>query len=419
MTSQSEGDSGPGRLFLDNSTSPTLTTLVVVAATAALSMNFFLPSLPSMASFFSVDYALMQVAVSGYLGVTAVLQLIMGPLSDRYGRRPVLLASMGIFIVATVGCALSKSAEAFLFFRMMQAAVASGIALARASVRDTLEPDKAASLLSYVTMGMALGPMLGPVAGGVLEQWYGWQSTFWALLLIGALALLLIWFDFGETNQHMSSSFSEQFRQYPALFRSRRFWGYALTAAFASGAFFAFLGGAPYVARSILGMSPASLGFYIGLISVGYAVGNFISGRKAAEVGLNRMMLVGTFVASFGLILSSLLFMAGLYHPLSLFAPVMFVGLGNGLTMPSSNIGMLSVRPHLAGSASGLGGALMVAGGAALAATTGALMGHGWGVWPLLFMMLAASVGASVTALYVIHVEHIVQREADEAASAV
>ena len=121
MTSQSESDTGPVRLFLDNSTSPTLTTLVVVAATAALSMNFFLPSLPSMASFFAVDYALMQVAVSGYLGVTAVLQLIMGPLSDRYGRRPVLLASLGIFIVATVGCALSKSAEAFLFFRMMQA----------------------------------------------------------------------------------------------------------------------------------------------------------------------------------------------------------------------------------------------------------------------------------------------------------
>ncbi len=358
-----------------------------------------------MAGFFAVDYAVMQMAVSGYLGVTALLQIIMGPLSDRYGRRPVMLASLSIFVLATAGCALSTNAETFMFFRMMQAAVASGIALSRASVRDTLPPAQAASMISYVTMGMALGPMLGPVAGGLLEQWFGWQATFWALIVFGGFALALTWLDFGETNTHMTSSFSEQFRQYPALFQSRRFWGYALTAAFASGAFFAFLGGAPFVARSLLGMSPASLGFYFGFISLGYVIGNFISGRYATRVGLNRLMLSGTFVASFGLVLSCVLFAAGVYHPFALFGPVLFVGVGNGLTMPSSNIGMLSVRPHLAGSASGLGGALMVAGGAALAAITGALMGHGWGVWPLLFMMLAASLSASVTAWYVITVE--------------
>jgi len=216
---------------------------------------------------------------------------------------------------------------------------------------------------------------------------------------------MLTWFDFGETNTHKSVSFSAQFKQYPALFGSRRFWGYALTAAFASGAFFAFLGGAPFVARNILHMSPASLGFYFGFISLGYFIGNFISGRYAVRFGLNRMMLAGTFIASFGLLLSCTLFLSGLYHPFSLFGPVVFVGIGNGFTMPSSNIGVLSVRPHLAGSASGLGGALMVAGGAALAAITGALMGHGWGVWPLLLMMLAATTSASLTAWYVISVE--------------
>ena len=122
--------------------------------------------------------------------MTAVLQIILGPLSDRFGRRPVILASLLIFAIATVGCALSQSAEAFMFFRMMQAAVTSGIALSRASVRDTLAPDQAASMVSYVTMGMALGPMLGPVAGGLLEQWFGWQSTFWALIVFGVICLL-------------------------------------------------------------------------------------------------------------------------------------------------------------------------------------------------------------------------------------
>jgi len=148
MTEQVDAVNGPARRFLDKQTPPTLFTLMTVAAVAALSMNFFLPSLPSMAKFFDVDYAVMQVAVSGYLGVTAILQIIMGPLSDRYGRRPVMLASMLMFVIATIGCALSHSAELFLFFRMMQAAVASGIALSRASVRDTLPPNRAASMVS-------------------------------------------------------------------------------------------------------------------------------------------------------------------------------------------------------------------------------------------------------------------------------
>ncbi len=400
-------DSATQRVFLDRSTPPTLLTLVLVAAISALSMNFFLPSLPAMANFFSVDYAVMQLAVSAYLGVTAILQIIMGPLSDRYGRRPVMLTSIGIFMVSTVGCALSTEASWFLFFRLIQAAIATGLALARASVRDTLEPTAAASMISYVTMGMAVGPMIGPAIGGLLEQLFGWQSAFWALLAFGALSLWLVWFDMGETNHNKTASFADQFRQYPGLFASRRFWGYALTAGCASGSFFAFLGGAPYVARNILGISPASLGFYFVFISLGYFIGTFISARITQRVGMNRMMLLGSFVASGGLLVSCLLFLTGAVHPMALFGPITLVGVGNGLTMPSANVGMLSVRPHLAGSASGLGGALMVGAGAALSALTGAMMGHGWGVWPLLLMMLASAIGTSLAAWYVIAVERV------------
>ena len=395
------------RVFLDRRTPPTLLTLVLVAALSALSMNFFLPSLPAMASYFAVDYAVMQLAVSAYLGVTAILQILMGPLSDRFGRRPVMLAALIIFIAATTACALSTDANWFLFFRMVQAAVATGLALARASVRDTLEPAAAASMISYVTMGMAVGPMIGPAIGGLLEQLFGWQSAFWTLLAFGFAALVLVWFDMGETNHNKTASFADQFRQYPGLFASRRFWGYALTAGFASGSFFAFLGGAPFVARNILGIGPASLGFYFIFISLGYFIGTFISARLTVRVGMNNMMLLGSFIASSGLIISCLLFFGGTMHPMALFGPITLVGVGNGLTMPSANVGMLSVRPHLAGSASGLGGALMVGAGAILSATTGALMGHGWGVWPLLFMMLASSIGTSLAAWYVIAVERI------------
>ncbi|MEM7615351.1 MAG: MFS transporter, partial [Pseudomonadota bacterium] len=192
------------------------------------------------------------------------------------------------------------------------------------------------------------------------------------------------------------------FRAYPELVASRRFWGYALAAAFASGSFFAFLGGGPYVATEVLGMSPGELGFYFGLIALGYMFGNFLSGRFAERTGLNTMMLLGGGVASVGLVAGCGLFAVGLIHPLVLFGTIGFVGIGNGLTLPSANAGMVSVRPHLAGSASGLGGALMIGGGAALSALTGALLGPTTGAWPLLFMMLLSSILCVVTTLYVI-----------------
>ncbi|MEM9780120.1 MAG: multidrug effflux MFS transporter [Pseudomonadota bacterium] len=392
----------PTSVWLDPATAPKIVTLVLIAGLGALNMNIFLPSLPSMADYYQADYAVIQLAISAYLGVTALLQLVIGPLSDRYGRRPVMIASLWVFLLATLGCYLAPDVTTFLFFRMVQASVATGLALSRAIVRDMVSADKAASMIGYVTMGMALVPMIGPMIGGALDELYGWQSSLILTAVFGGLVLLIVWRDMGETNVHKSSSFGAQFRAYPELVASRRFWGYALAAAFASGSFFAFLGGGPYVATEVLGMSPGELGFYFGLIALGYMFGNFLSGRFAERTGLNTMMLLGGGVASVGLVAGCGLFAVGLIHPLVLFGTIGFVGIGNGLTLPSANAGMVSVRPHLAGSASGLGGALMIGGGAALSALTGALLGPTTGAWPLLFMMLLSSILCVVTTLYVI-----------------
>jgi DHA1 family bicyclomycin/chloramphenicol resistance-like MFS transporter len=394
-----EGDGRP--VLLDRRTPPHILTLVVMTGVAALNMNVILPSLPSLARTFAADYGLVALAISGYLGLTAVLQLLLGPLSDRYGRRPVILVSFAIFLVATLGCIAARSIETFLLFRMMQAAVASGIALSRAIVRDMVPPDAAASQIGYITMGMSLAPMVGPMLGGYLDETLGWQAVFAASFLAGSAALALIWADLGETNHARSASFAAQFRAYPELARSRRFWGYALTAAFASGAFFAFLGGGPWVATEVLGMGPAELGFYFGFIAVGYMAGNFLSGRYASRVGLNGMMMWGALVATGGMLLAVALLAAGLTQPAAFFGTIAFVGLGNGLLLPSANAGVVSVRPHLAGSASGLGGALMIGGGAALSVLAGALLGPGTGAWPLVWVMLACSALCIVTTLYV------------------
>ena len=392
------------RLF-DRRTPPHVATLVILSILSALNMNFFLPSLPNMAASFGADYALMQLAVSGYLAATAVLQLVLGPLSDLLGRRPVLLWAVALFVLASVGCAMAPTLEIFLACRVAQAGIVSGLVLSRAVVRDMHGPERSASLIGYVTAGMALAPMIGPTVGGLLDEFFGWRTGFYGIAGLGVLVGALVWADLGETHLSRAASFGAQFRAYPELVGSRRFWGYALMAAFASGAFFAFLGGGPYVATEVLRMTPAELGLYFALIAIGYMIGNVLSGRFAARAGIGRMMLTGALTSVTGMAITLGLFGAGLVHPLSFFGPILLVGLGNGLALPSANAGMLSVRPHLAGSASGLGGALMIGGGAGLAALSGALLGPGRGAEPLLWVMFAAACMGLVTTLWVLLAE--------------
>ncbi len=388
----------PAKMF-DRTTPPHILTLVLMTGLATLNMNMVLPSLPSLADWFSEDYAVVQLAISAYLAMTAVLQLFIGPMSDRFGRRPVVLASFGLFLVATIGCLFAPSFETFLAFRLIQASVASSIALSRAIVRDMVPPEEAASMIGYVTMGMAVAPMIGPMIGGVLDQIYGWHAVFWMTFIFGAFVYAMLWLDLGETNDHRTADFGAQFRAMPELATSRRFWGYSGTAALASGAFFAFLGGGPFVATQILGLSSASLGAYFGMIALGYMLGNFISGRYARRIGMNRMMLLGTVFSTFGTAFILLLFMLGFVSAPIFFSSMLLVGFGNGMTLPSANAGMVSVRPHLAGSASGLGGAMMIGGGAALSALAGALLHDDSGAWPLLYIMLASTFLAILCAL--------------------
>ncbi|MDY6859391.1 MAG: multidrug effflux MFS transporter [Pseudomonadota bacterium] len=393
--------------FLDRSTPPHLVTLVLLAGLSAMSMNIFLPSLPKMTAYFDTEYRLMQLSVALYLGVSAGLQLLIGPISDKYGRRPVILGSVVIFLVATLGCLLAPSAHVFLGFRMAQAAIVAGIVLSRAVVRDMVPAEESASMIGYVTMGMAVVPMLAPALGGVLDQLFGWKANFEALLLAGIALFLLLWADLGETARPSENSLLAQFREYPELLRSRRFWGYALTTAFASGAFFAYLGGAPYVGSAVFGLSPATLGMYFGLLALGYMAGNFLTGRYATRLGINRMIMIGTLLPTIGLILSILAFLLGATHPLAFFGLMTSVGVGNGMVISNATSGMMSVRPALSGTASGLGGTIMIGGGAALSALAGALLVPGTGVFTLLIIMLCSSAAAVLAMLYVLHVTRI------------
>jgi DHA1 family bicyclomycin/chloramphenicol resistance-like MFS transporter len=370
-----------------------------------MSMNIFLPSLPAIALDFDTPYVVVQLTVSLYLATSAVIQLVIGPLSDRYGRRPVMLVSIAIFMIATVGCLVAPNIELFLLCRMLQTAVISGMVIGRAVVRDLHEQDQAASQIAYVTAGVSLVPMFAPMIGGALDQLLGWQSSFVFMLIAGAAIGWIAWADMGETANTAGASMRRQFRDYPDLLTSRRFWGYGLATAFASGAFFAFLGGAPYAASVIFGLSPFWTGLGFGSPAVGYLLGNFLSGRFSARAGINPMILLGATASTLGLGISVLLGLLGLTGPVLFFAFLTTVGLGNGLVIPNGTAGMLSVRPHLAGTASGLGGTIMIGGGAALSVLAGILLEGSATSLPLQWLMFLSSLAALVCILYVIRRE--------------
>lgn len=257
-------------------------------------------------------------------------------------------------------------------------------------------------MIGYVTMGMAMVPMLAPVLGGWLAEQFGWQANFWVMLLLGAGLYWLCYRDFGETSAGSGLSLAQQFREYPQLFQSPRFWGYALASAFSSGAFFSYVGGASFVGIEIFGLSTTTLGFVFGVPAIGYAMGNFLSGRYSARFGINAMVLAGSVIVMTGMTLSLAFFAMGAGTAVTFFGFMTFVGLGNGLTIPNATAGALSVRPRLAGTASGLSGAIMLAGGAVLSQMAGTMLSPDTGVWPLLWMMFASSVASVIATLVVI-----------------
>ena len=401
--------------FLDRSTPPHIITLVLVAGLAALCMNVFLPSLAAMATYFGTDYAVMQFAVSGYLAATACLQLVIGPLSDLFGRRPVMLTSIILMILATLVCAFAPNITVFMIGRVVQAAIVSGFVLARAVVRDMVPANQAASMIGYVTMGMSVVPMIGPTIGGILNDVAGWQASFALLAILGVGVLLLAFFDLGETNNAKSASFSQQFHAWPELLRSGRFWGYALTSTFSSGMFFCFLGGAPFVGTILYGLTPAMLGLQFFFMATGYMLGNFVSGRYASRIGIPRMMMAGNVIGMIGVILAIAMPFLGFNTAYEFFVPLALIGVGNGVTLPSANAGMVSVQPHLAGSASGLGGALTIGGGALLSVLASSLLSVEAGTTPLLMVMLFNAAVALATTFYVNVQEKRERRKAVEA----
>ena len=391
----------PKPVFLNRETQPSMLMLVLLASISALAMNSFLPSLPNMAEHFGSSTALMGLSVGVYLGTSAIFQILVGPLSDRIGRRTVSLWALIIFSVVSISCVYAPNTFVFMFLRALQAIAACTFVVARAIVRDTTETQASGSKIAYISMGTAICPMFGPALGGLLDGWFGWEANFWFIGGLGIFILLIAYFDLGETVPENTQGFRQQFSEYPELLLSRRFWGYCLASAFGAGAFFAYLGGGPFVGSIVYNLSPEMLGLYFGAPAIGYFFGNFLSGRFTIRFGIDAMILWGLWIIFFGLSLSMVCSYVGYGTVETFFGFMIFVGLGNGLTIPNATAGMLSVRPHLAGTASGLGGAMMIAIGAALSTLAGAFLIPGSNEMPLLMLMWFSSLSGVAVIIYV------------------
>src|SRR5215210_8820507 len=366
--------------------------LIAVSAVSPLGINMYLPSMPGMARALGVDFATIQLTLSLYFAAMALGQLIVGPLSDRFGRRPVLLVGLTVFVIGSLICLTAQNVGFLILGRVVQAMGGSaGITLSRAIVRDLYGRNQVASMIGYVTMGMAVAPMIAPTIGGVLETLFGWRASFAFLMVFGGVVLLFAFWYLSETNRNRGSA--ETARQlmhgYGYLARSRLFWGYTLTTGFISAVFFAFLAGAPYVMIELMGRSPAEYGFYSAIVPSGYILGNFVSGRLAGHVGPNRMILAGSIMALARVAAMAAAFATGFVLPAALFGPMFFIGAGNGLVLPSAIAGAVSVKPDVAGAAAGLSGSVQIGFGALVAPLIGSTLDTT--AWPLITIMAACS----------------------------
>lgn len=386
---------------------PSVAILVAISTLSPLAMNIYLPSMTGMMVAFSASAGAIQLTMASYFIAMAVGQIILGPISDQYGRRPVIMWGMVFFVLGSALCLLAPSVEALIAARIVQAVGGgAGLVLARAIVRDVYGRDRAASMIGYVTMGMAVAPTIGPAIGGFLDAQYGWQGGFVLMLLFGVFVCGAAWLHLPETNHEKTDiSLKRIWAGYKELGRERMFWAYCATAVFMAWLYFAYLGGAPFVAVSSFGMEASEIGLYLMVVSLGYILGNYITGRVAARAGIVRMIAGGAAIGFFG---ASLLLTGTLTGTLTgplFFLPMFFIGLGNGISLPSAISGSVSVRPALAGTAAGLVSFFQVGIGAAVSSLVAYMISveiAGGGEASMILVMFAGAIGGMICVAAVI-----------------
>lgn len=371
---------------------------ILIAATALgpLTLNIFIPSMPGLQAEFNATYGTAQLTLSFFLVGLAGAQLIHGPLSDRYGRRPVMIGGLALHLIGTLACLAAPTIGLLIAGRLVQAVGGCvGMVVGRAVVRDRFDRERTASMLAYITMAMVVAPMLAPTIGGFLDDLYGWRTSFLFVLLTGLVVLVIVlkWLPETLAEKSTGNAFFSIPRNFASLLRKWEFCGYGFQLSFNSVIFLAFLSGAPYVVVEIMGLKPSAYGLYFIPIVAVYMAGNFLSARIAPSVGIDRMISVGCVFVVGGTTLGLALAIMDIVSPLSVFGPMGIVSIGHAFCIPNGMAGAVSIDPRMAGAAAGLSGFLQMASGAATSFIVGSMMADS--AMPMIVAMFIGAVLAA------------------------
>ena len=383
----------------------TLLLLVAMTGVAPIALYIFVPALPVLVSIFDSDIGIAQMTVSLFMVGLAVSQLVMGPLSDRFGRRPVLLAGLSLMVVASLGCIVAQTLPQLIALRFLQAlGGATGMVISRAIIRDLYPRDRVGAMISIVIAVMMIAQMLSPLAGGLLETAFGWRSIFYVVTAGAVVTTLAIAVALPETRRFEERVASAGFRtDVSHLLHSRAFIGYVLCQVLASSIIFTFAGGGPYVVVTQMGRSSAEYGAWFATSGLAYLTGNLFCARFAPRHTIEKLIWFGLALQFTGALLNLVWGLAGLNQvPSWLFITHMLITFANAFVMSNSAAGAISVRSEAAGTASGAMGFLQMGFGSLCSQFGAYLGGHFATPVPLNIAIVVLSILCATSMIFLV-----------------
>ena len=342
--------------------------LGLVGTLAPLSIDMYLPSFPTLREEFSASAAQIQLTLSGYMLGFTLGQLCYGPISDRFGRRPILLCGISVYVVMSCLCAVANDPETLAVYRFFQAVGgAAGTVLSRAIIRDSFSGAFMARAMSLMLMFILFAPMIAPVIGGYLLIWIGWRSVFWTLSICGVLAALVVVFGIRESlppERRIKPGISSLLGGYVLVLRHRQALGYILSGGATFGALFAFLSGAPFVFIEYYGIAPEHMGYIFSLSVVGVIAGGWLNSRLVMTRGVHEMMTIAVYLLMAGAGLIYLLIVSDIFGVWGAIAGIVVFTLPLNIINANAAAGALEYFPDHAGTASAVVGSIRYGWGA-------------------------------------------------------